>query len=145
MTNTTLDDIRILKLAEMYVRSYQRFVHEMSAQFARDPAVMRHLRRLVDPQEDHAARITQQLARLNASVGPEDALDADRAALLDVVEVERAARKFFLERADAVHDPKVAALFREMAREQAERTSFAEDALAVVMRRSSRSYAPLGP
>lgn len=142
MTDPILHDIRLLKLAEMYERSYERFVLEMAAQFPEDDDVQEHLRQLVGGEDDHGARITTELSRLNAEAGDLDPVLIQRAALMDVVEVERTAREFYIKNADRAHDPAVASLFREMAREESQHIRLAEDALALVMRRPAKPAAP---
>lgn len=130
-----LHDVRLLKLAEMYEEAYERFVLHMADHVVRDPDLRTRLRALAAPGDRHHDRIAEHLRRLNARLGPEDQAAVERAALLDVVEVEEAARRFYLEHVDEAHDPEVARLFRELAGEEAEHARLAREALAALERR----------
>lgn len=123
-----LNDLRVLKLAEMYEAAYERFVLEMANRVVKDEEVRRKLLALAS--DDHHDRIVAEIERINATLSPEDQWEAERAALLDVLEVERASRDFFNEHTDAVHDPRVVKLMRRVAREEDAHVRLAEEALA---------------
>lgn len=133
-----LGDIRILKLAEMYERAYEGFVLEMATRYVRDPQIKKRLEALVSTTDGHGERIAAELARLSALVGEDERESVERAALLDVLEVERSARGFYLRFVEEVHDPLVADLFRDLAREEGAHVRIAEDALAQNDKRSGR-------
>lgn len=136
--NPILDDIRILKLAQMYERAYERFVLEMAQRYVRDVDVQRALEQLAKPRDRHAERISRELTRLTSLVGDADRASLERAALLDVLEVERAAREFYVRFVEHAHDPKVATLFRELASEERRHETLAEGALALSDRKAAR-------
>jgi rubrerythrin len=124
-----LNDLRLLKLAEMYEAAYERFVLEVAGRMIEDEDVRALVMTLASPQDRHHERIVEQVERLNAALGPEDRSGILHAALLDVAEVERAARDFYLRRVDEVHDPGVAGLFRQLAHEEAQHARIAQKAL----------------
>lgn len=134
-----LSDIRILKLAEMYERSYEDFVLQMAQRHVFDEAIREKLSGVVDPSEAHGERIAAQLTRLNARLGEIDRVHVERAALQDVLEVERSARSFYLQFVEEIRDPEVADLFRALAREEAHHIRLAEDAIQLHDRKFSRS------
>lgn len=138
MTEHIIGDIRILKLAEMYERAFETFLLEMAKKYVQDPAIRKKLAVLADPKDDHGERIAREIDRLNAELGAPDHASIERAALQDVLEVERAARAFYLRFVEEVRDPKVAELFRQLAREEAGHIRIAEDALALHDRHSGR-------
>ncbi|HLE97255.1 MAG TPA: ferritin family protein [Candidatus Thermoplasmatota archaeon] len=122
-----LNDIRLLKLAEFYETAYERFVVELATYVVRDDETRRRLAKLLEG--DHHERIVRELERLNARMREDDAAGVLRAAILDVVEVESAARDFYRDNAERVHDGVVARLFRELAREEEGHVRIAEAAL----------------
>jgi rubrerythrin len=124
-----LNDLRILKLAEMYEAAYERFVLEMANRVVKDEEVRKKLLTLAT--DDHHDRIVEEIDRLNAALSPEDQRQVERAALLDVVEIERASRDFFVAHADQVHDPRIVKLFRRIVREEEAHVRLAEEALGV--------------
>lgn len=126
---TDVQDLRILRLAQLYEDAYEAFVRHVAREVVTDEALRRRLERLAPPDDAHAARIRELLSRAAARLGPEDAPAIERAAILDVVDVERAAREFHLRNVDELHDPDAVALFRLLAREEAERVRAAEEAL----------------
>jgi rubrerythrin len=132
-----LNDLRLLKLAEMYEEAYERFVLEVAGRIVQDEEVRRPLMTLVAPTDQHHERIVAQIERLNARVGPEGQRSVERAAILDVCEVERAAHDFYVRVADQVHDPEVARLFRALAREEAGHMRIAAGALALAERKAA--------
>lgn len=133
-----IEDIRLLKLAEMYERAFERFVLQMHQFHVEDEDVRRKLAPLLDPRDDHEGRILRELQRLNADVATHDAALIERAAILDIEEVERAAHEFYVRHLDDVHDARVAALFRELAREEDRHARIASEALALADRRRGR-------
>lgn len=143
MVNHRLSDIRILKLAEMYEHAYEAFILDMATRYVQDPDVKTKLRTLAGPSDDHEARITGELERLNKDLGTVDRAAIERAALQDVIAVERAAREFYLKFVEEVHDPAVAELFRNLAREEAGHVRIAEAALALSDKKAGRPR--LGP
>lgn len=136
--NPILSDIRILKLAEMYERAYEGFVLEMVERHVKDDSLKTRLRALAAPTDGHGERIAAHIERLNRRLGAADSAMLERAALLDVLEVERSARSFYLRFVEEVHDPDVAALFRELAREETNHVRLAEDAVALHDRKAGR-------
>ncbi len=129
--NPLLHDLRLLKLAEMYEIAFERFVLEVTTAIVTDDEVRTRLRRLADPGEDHHERIAAELRRLSALVRPEDQPAVEHAAVLDVRDVEAAARDFYERHVTSVHDPRVAQLFRQLAREEERHVAIAEDALRI--------------
>jgi len=138
-----LNDIRLLKLAEMYEDAFERFVVGMATQCVGDPGIRSMLGQLVGG-DDHGGRIADELGRLNARTTPEARADVERAALLDVCDVERAARDFYLRQSDQVHDPAVARLFRSLAQEEDRHFRIAQQALALADRKRGRATAQQG-
>lgn len=136
----TLSDIRILKLAEMYERAYEAFVLEMAQKYVTDMDIRQKLRKLVDPNDGHGERIAAAIERLNQRVRDIDRASVERAALRDVLHVERSARAFYMKFVEEIHDPGVAVLFRTLAREESEHIRAAEDALAISDRKSGRPH-----
>jgi rubrerythrin len=130
-----VNDLRVLKLAELYEEAYERFVVEVATRVVEDPEVQGLLRRLVAPEDRHHERIAAQIERLRGSLAREDRDGIARAALLDVVDVERSARDFYLRQADYVHDPEVGSLFRALAREEAAHHGIALQALELATRK----------
>lgn len=124
-----LHDLRLLKLAAMYEEAYERFVVEVADRVVEDPALRARLSRLVDPRDRHAERIAAATRRLERTLGPADRAGAVRAALMDVCDVERAARDFYRGMADRVHDGEVAGLFRALAGEEDAHLRIAEGVL----------------
>jgi len=131
MTDEILRDIRILKLAEMYERAYEAFVHEMADRYVHEPSVRTKLAALAASASEHARSIAAEMDRLSAILGNAEPKSIERAALHDILEVERAARTFYLRSIDTVHDAKLADLFRALARDEAANVRTAEDALAM--------------
>lgn len=140
MMDQTLSDIRILKLAEMYEHAYEAFVLAMAVEHVHDPAIRKKLQAIAGPKDRHGERIADEIKRLNAKLGPTDQVSIERAALQDVLEVERAARAFYLRFVEEIHDPKIAELFRELASEEARHIRIAEDALAMNDRKAGRPH-----
>lgn len=139
---TELNDIRLLKLAEMYEAAYEHFIVELAERVVKDDEIRRGVMKLVAPTDMHGERIAAQLVRLNESVSEEDHEGILHAALLDVRDVERAARDFYLGHADQVHDPEVAKLFRNLAHEEGEHLRIAEGLLQLHQRKTGRAFAP---
>ena len=122
-------DLRILRLAQLYEEAYETFVREVARELVTDEALRRRLERLAPPDDEHGARIAELLGRIRDRLGPDDALAAERAAIQDVLDVERAAREFYLRHVDDLHDPEAVALFRDLAREESEHVRVAEQVL----------------
>lgn len=130
-----LHDIRILKLAELHERAYEAFVLEMASRYVRDPEVQDAVRALVAAGDAHTDRITALLTELSARVPPDDVDDIERAALLDILAVERAAREFYLRHLEEAQDERVSRLFRDLLHEETLHVRAAEGALATHDRR----------
>lgn len=129
-----LEDLRILRLAQLYERAYEDFVQEIASRLA-DEDTRRRIEPLAPAQDDHAKRLQRHADRLRARLREEDREGLLDGALLDVVEVERAARAFYLQNADRVHDPAIARLFHDLAKEDLLHVRIAEDALDAHRRR----------
>lgn len=125
-----LHDIRILKLAEMYELAYERFILHIATTVIRDDALRRDLLKLAPSSDAHHDRIVQLLARLNAELDATEALAVEHAALLDVADVERAARDFYRAQAERATHPDVRRLLGDLAQEEEGHVRFAEDLLA---------------
>lgn len=132
-----LDDLRFLRLAAMYERAYEGFVHESSKNHLSERNRLR-LAPLEPERDDHEGRIRALIDALNARIPPEKRDAVERAVLMDIVEVERAAREFYLDHLDRAHDPAVVALFQSLAREEGRHVRIAEDALDAVNASSRR-------
>jgi hypothetical protein len=63
----------------------------------------------VNPRVATDLRIRTERKRMEASLKPEDKPAVVLGALIDIVEVERAARNFYISALKEVHDPKPAA------------------------------------
>lgn len=129
------EDLRILRLAQMYEKAYEAFVAEVAAGLA-DDETRRRLAPLLPDKDEHALRISREAERIEGSLGARDEPALVAAALADVVDVERAARELYHRQADRAHDPRVAALFRDLAREESRHLRAAEDALDHHVRRA---------
>lgn len=123
-----LEDLRILLLAQMYERAYESFVESVAARMT-EPGVRDLLRGLAPRTDDHSQRIGALVERTVGELGPDDQRAVERAALLAVVEAEGDACDFYLQHVDRVHDPGVARVFRELAREGAQHVGLAGAAL----------------
>lgn len=123
-----LEDLRILLLAQMYERAYESFAESVAARMT-EPGVRDLLRALAPRTDDHSQRLRALIERTISTLGPADRRAAERAALLAVVEAESDACDFYLQHVDRVHDPAVARLFRELAREETQHVGLAEAAL----------------
>ncbi|GEM_PF-4521168 len=132
-------DVRLLKLAEMYEVAYEGFVLEIAQRVVKDADVRSTLLRLAGGPRtgvDHHERVVRELERLNAAL-PQGAQPAiDLAAVQDVLECERAAHEFYLERVEEAHDPRVRALFRDLAKEEAGHIAIAQAAFDLAQRRA---------
>lgn len=104
-----------------------------------DPEVKAKLMLLVSPTDRHHERIVAQMQRLQAAMTPAEQAGLLRAALLDVCDVERSARDFYLRQADQVHDGEVAKLFRQLAREEEGHMRIADEALKLAHRRHAHA------
>lgn len=144
--NDVGDDLRILKLAELYEDAYERFVREAALRTVEDPGMRAKLLRLAPLDDPHGARIAAERRRIEARLGPADKPAVLVGTLLDVVEVERAARSFYLSALTQAHDPGLVKLFRELAREEETHVGIAEDVLgeakAALPRASTSGLAP---
>lgn len=119
-------DLRLLKLAELYEDAYERFVRDIALETIEDPAMRARLLHLAPPEDDHAKRIHAERERVESSLGPEDKPAIVLGALIDIVEVERAARNFYLASFRETYDPRIAHLFRQLAREEEKHTEIAQ-------------------
>ena len=133
-----LNDLRVLKLAEMYEMAFERFVFEVAERIVQDEEVRAALRRLVSPEDRHHERLVEHMVRLNAALTPADQAAVEIAALEDVLEVEAAARDFYRRQADQLHDPRVVKLFRELAAEEERHVRLAREALRLAESRAGR-------
>lgn len=129
-----LNDVRILKLAEMYEAAFARLLAEMSA-YTHDDDVRGKFARLFMGTRLRMDRIGMEILRLSAKIGRADDDELERCAIQDVHETERAARAFYLRHVEEVRDPDVADLFRALAHEGRVRVRVAEDALGLHDRR----------
>lgn len=127
--NPDVQDLRVLRLALLYEEAYEAFVRRVARELVTDPHLRGRLERLAPQGDAHAARVGGLLDEVSARLGPGDAHDVERAAIQGVVEVERAARAFYLRHVEELRDPRAVALFREMAREEASHVREAERAL----------------
>lgn len=123
-----LNDIRILKLAQMYEIAYETFLRDVAARVVDDPEL---------GDADHAGRIERHLVRLVDALEPSDDVGIQRAALMDVRDIEAAAERFFRDHADRVHDPEVAALFRDIADEERAHVRAADEMLRTLASRTA--------
>lgn len=137
-----LEDLRILRLAQMYEDAYERFVLDVARRHVRDPTVRKRLRRLSSPLDEHEAALAEQAKRILDALGPDDHAELERAMVRDVLEVERAAREFYLSNMDRLHDPQVVALFRALAHEEEAHARIAEEALALADANARRAGLP---
>lgn len=131
--NPNVDDLRHLKLAELYELAYERFILDVALRTVTDERIRRSLLTLAPSSETHHGRIAEEMSRLNAGLSAEEAEEVTRAVLLDVVEVERAARDMYLRLADRVHDPAIVKLFRALAKEEEAHVRLAEDLVALAV------------
>ncbi|HWH07750.1 MAG TPA: hypothetical protein VNX21_01025 [Candidatus Thermoplasmatota archaeon] len=125
--NPRVDDLRHLKLAELHESAYERFVVEVATGVVEDPRIRAALLALAPVGGGHHPRLAGEMARINAELTPAERAEVTRAALLDVVEVERAARDLYLRLADRVHDPRLVRLFRALAKDEERRVRLAQD------------------
>lgn len=135
-----LDDLRVLRLAELHERAYERFMLDV-AEGLPDEKTRERLLHLVHSGE-HGARLAREIARLSARLSPEDKAEAARASLLEVIDVERAALDLYMRHVDAVHDPSVVQLFHDLVREERENVRVAETILDEHHMRARRAPRP---
>ncbi|MBI4392960.1 MAG: hypothetical protein HY556_04050 [Euryarchaeota archaeon] len=133
-----LNDIRLLKLAELYETAFEQFIIELAARFVDDEMIRSKLSALSAPDDRHRERIVKEMERLNARIDPADRVDVMRAALLDIRDVETAARDFYIRQADNVRDVRVARLFHDLAREEERHRRIADEAIAMADQRAGR-------
>ena len=124
-----VQDLRILRLAQTYEDAFEAFVRQVAEQMGADETVRARLERLAPRADAHGVRLRRLIEKVEARLGPDDAPEAERAAILDVVEVEVAAREFDLRHLEELHDPEAVALFRELLREEGEHVRIAEQVL----------------
>lgn len=127
--DSLMNDIRLLRLAEMYESAFEAFVVELAARDIRDASLRKELLTVISPDEDHGGRVQTEMQRLHEALGPEAAAALERGAILDVIDIERAAREFYMTHVDSVHDPRVVKLFRELAMEEDRHARIAERVL----------------
>lgn len=130
-------DLRLLKLAALYEEAYERFVHDVAMRTVEDEDLRARLLALTPPDDAHAERILVERRRIEAVLAREDRSAILLGALLDVVDVEREARSFYLSSLPQVRDPRVARLFRDLAREEDAHVGIAEGVL-----RDAKAAAP---
>lgn len=123
----------------MYEEAYEGFVLGVAERMVEDPEVKAKLMLLVSPTDRHHERIVAQMQRLQAAMTPAEQAGLLRAALLDVCDVERSARDFYLRQADQVHDGEVAKLFRQLAREEEGHMRIADEALKLAHRNHAQA------
>ncbi|HLE97353.1 MAG TPA: hypothetical protein VI997_08285 [Candidatus Thermoplasmatota archaeon] len=128
-TSELLGDVRILKLAEMYEAAYGRFLRDDAMRYAFGQPARDALSEL--GAGDHERRIDSEILRLNAEIGQAEPEELERAALEDVLEIERTAHEFYEKAAQRVHDPDVARLFAQLARDEARYVAIASRALGI--------------
>jgi len=126
-----LADLRILRLAQMYEHAFETFVATASARYLDGPTRER-LAPLQPERDQHEARVKALIERIESDVSRDMDGALARSVLLDVVEIERAAREFYLNHLDRVHDPDVARLFHKLAAEESRHVEIAEMALAAL-------------
>ncbi|MHB8605863.1 MAG: ferritin family protein [Thermoplasmatota archaeon] len=131
-----INDLRILKLAEMYEIAYERFVLDVALGIVPEGRVRSRLLTLAGPSDGHHERIVNEMKRLNAGLTAAEQAEIVAAAVLDVVEVERAAHDFYSRFAEQLHDPEIARLFRDLANEESGHVAIAERALGELAERS---------
>lgn len=124
-----INDLRILQMAQMYEEAFERFVQQMAAAAADDPEVKRLLGLLSPPDDPHRARLAAEVRRTRARLGPGHRPALQRAAVSDVVDVEKAAHEFYLGHRGRLHDPALRDLFGMLADEEAEHVRLAQEAL----------------
>lgn len=134
----------MLKLAEFYERSCEAFVRDLARRDVHDPEVLAEVRKLAAKPERHEARVAALLARKRAELNPAQREALERAALLDILEVERTAREFYMRSFERVQDPEVGHLFRDLARAESRHLELAEHALALAEMRHGPPE-PRGP
>lgn len=122
-----VEDLRHLKLAELYEMAYERFILDVALRTVADPRIRDALLALAPAGDEHHRAIAEEMQRINAELTPDERAEVTRAALLDVVEVERDARDMYLRLADRVHDPRVVKLFRGLAKEEEAHVRLAQD------------------
>lgn len=127
-----LEDLRMLKLAEMYEMAYERFVNEMAERVVRSGEAHHVLKDIAPRAGAHRERIAHHLARLSDLLDPSSQQKLEQAALQDVVDLETAGREFYVRGAARLHDPLVSALFHDLAREEGEYARLAEGALSAI-------------
>jgi rubrerythrin len=131
-TDPVVEDLRLLKLAELYESAYEGFIVQMATQVVGDDEARAQLFRLVDPADDHAGRVAELMTVLNDRLDARGRRHLAVAALEDVVEIERSARDFYRSHAPKAHDAAVRGLFEELARAEEEHARIASKALATL-------------
>lgn len=139
-----VEDLRILSLAQMYEDAYERFVHDVAMRDA-DPATRKRLAALTSPQDRHGELLRAHADRIRGTLSPDEGPEVVTSAIADVVEVERAAREFYLQHIDRIHDPALARLFRALAHEEELHVEIAERALDDYRRRHRLLGKPVAP
>lgn len=134
-----VNDLRLLKLAEMYALARERFVAEIEAHVVDDPDVRAVLQRLIASHGGQRARLASEILQLNAGIHPEAHAEVVRAALLDIREAEEDAREFYRAHADRLREVPLAHLFQALAQEAARDARLAEDALRLADRKARRA------
>jgi rubrerythrin len=136
-----LEDLRILRLARMYEHAYESFVQTVASEHLDDET--RALLAPLAPERDrHEERVQEAIDRIERSMPAGEERALMRSVLLDVVEVERAAREFYLDHLDRVHDKDAVRLFHELAAEEARHVEVAERALDALGPVASAREAP---
>lgn len=134
------EDLRILRLAKLYEDAYHAFIRDALREQA-DPGTREKLAALLPPQNKHVDELERQEARLRSQLRDADAPQLAAGVLADIVDVERATREFYFQNADRIHDPALAQLFRELARDGTRQGEIAEAALDDYRRKKGISRA----
>lgn len=141
-----LDDLRVLRLAELHARAYERFVLDVADRLTDEKTRARLLH--LAASGDHSGRIAHEIERLSSKLSPEDQAEAARASLLEVIDVKRAALDLYMRHVDAVHDPAVVQLLHDFVREERDNVRVAETILDehhIRSRRAPRPTREVGP
>ncbi len=139
-----LNDLRILKLAQMHEQAFSRFVGEVATPQIQDESLRDHLAHIAPPTDRTHARLAAEAERLSSSVGANHHANRERALLLDILELAEAEREFYVRHMDELHDPRAVRLFRELVHVQEERVQQARRLLRAADARSSERKRRVG-
>lgn len=129
-----LNDLRLLKLAELYEVAYERFILQVARRVVGDARVRAKLDLLTSPTDDHHERIVKEQERILGRLSPRDHAGIVLAALRNVQALEEHACDLYDSAADEAHDPRVRTLFRTLAREEAIHAAIAREALELAQK-----------